>query len=593
MRGKLERVGAALVAAFLVVLPAIDHAAAAPPLGANDLAPLTGDAATVYTLTPPAGASCTGSGLGVPAYRWQTYLVSASVDASTLTYVGGPEPVAGAFVSALHDSASGLPVVDRIPADGPVGLIDGIPAFSLAPLVGTIPAGEFKVGFACTRAGVLDAGNFWETPITISNVTPTSFDYAFGAVPLAPVLASPLTAGFSSLSGSFTPAASTPPITGYTVTATPVGGLDPVVTLPVIAGATAFNLTALVNGNTYAVTVSATNDIGTSAPSNTETALVNPAAHPGVTSLVGTPGIGLVALTWAAPFGDTGRTGYVIDVSPAVAGSPFTAPPDATTYAITGVTAGTAYTVTVTATYPAPYTGTPVNASGTSQGPGIGEVSVIRPVGALVLTQRCGVYGALPALPASPGFGALSALPASTDLLGTPPVTDLGVADPVFAEYPLPDVPTYLTHCGIDLGTGRLVTSGVLAGQYFSATGRLNQVTVVDTRDLDAGFTVNGTVSDFVNGSSDFSGNYLAWHPVVTDDSDVNLDGYDQTVVAGPSVEAVGSSSTAGLVTPKPLAYAVAGQGLGIATLDARLKLLIPVTASSGTYTATITITVI
>ncbi|MEK7422450.1 MAG: hypothetical protein AAB131_01285, partial [Actinomycetota bacterium] len=88
-------------------------------------------------------------------------------------------------------------------------------------------------------------------------------------------------------------------------------------------------------------------------------------------------------------------------------------------------------------------------------------------------------------------------------------------------------------------------------------------------------------------------GNYLAWHPGVSDDSDPNLDGYDQTVVAGPSVEAVASTSTAGLVTPKPLAYAVAGQGLGIATLDARLKLLIPVTARSGTYTATITITVI
>jgi hypothetical protein len=32
---------------------------------------------------------------------------------------------------------------------------------------------------------------------------------------------------------------------------------------------------------------------------------------------------------------------------------------------------------------------------------------------------------------------------------------------------------------------------------------------------------------------------------------------------------------------------------MGIATLDARLRLLIPVTVESGTYTSTITITVI
>lgn len=593
MSGNIRRSVAALLAISMVVLFVTTDAFAGPPRGANDLSPLTGDATTVFALTPPVGASCTGSGAGVPEYRWQTYLVSALVDASTLTYAGGQEPVTGAIVSPLHDSATGLPVVDQSPSGIPLGLIDGIPTFSFAPLVGTLPAGEFKIGFACTQAGVLDAGNYWETPITISNVTPTGFDYAFGAVPLPPVLATSLTVGFSSLSGSFTPLPSVPTTTGYTVTATPTSGPDPVVTLPVIAGATAFNLTGLVNGTTYVVTVTATNAVGTSAPSNAETAMVNPVAHPGVTSLVGTPGIGLVALTWVAPFGDVGRTGYVIDVSPAVAGSPFAAPAGATTFAISGVTAGTPYTVTVTATYPAPYTGTPVTASGTSQGPGLDQISVIRPVGALVLTQRCGVYGALPALPESPGFGPLSALPASTDRIGTAPLTDLGAADPVFAEYPLPDVPTYPTHCGIDMGTGRLVTSGAFAGQYFSATGRLNQITVVDTRDLDAGFTVNGTVSDFVNGSSNFTGNYLAWHPVVSDDSDPNLDGYDQTVVAGPSVEAVGSTSTAGLVTPKPLAYAVAGQGLGIATLDARLKLLIPVTARSGTYTATITITVI
>jgi hypothetical protein len=143
------------------------------------------------------------------------------------------------------------------------------------------------------------------------------------------------------------------------------------------------------------------------------------------------------------------------------------------------------------------------------------------------------------------------------------------------------------------MGIGQLVTSGWYAGQYFSAVGRLNQVTVVDTRDTDIGFTVSGTASQFVGPTSQFSGNYLGWYPQVTSDSGPNLDGYDQTVLPGPPVTAVGTASTAGLATPKPFAYAVAGKGLGIATLDARLKLLIPVTADSGQYRSTITITVI
>ena len=593
MTSTIRRGVAALLA---LVMIASAGASAAAPLGANSLAPLTGDAVTVFSLTPSAGASCTGSGVGAPEYRWQTYMVSAWVDASILTYSSGPIGPLGAFVSPLVDSSTGAAVVDQSPLADPVGSIAGIPTFSFASFVGAgVPsAGEYKIGFACTQAGVLDAGKYWETPITISDVTSTGFDYAFGTAPVAPVLASPPSVGFASISGSFTPAASTPTTTGYTVTATPVSGTDPVVSVSVIAGATAFSVTGLVNGTTYDVSVTAINAVGTSGPSNIVTAQVNPVAHPGLTSLSATSAIGLLALGWNAPLGDAGRTGYTIDVVPALPGSPYTVDPSATDFPLMGVAAGVVYTVKVTATYPAPYIGTSATTTVTYRGPDAsGAISVTLPVGALVLTQRCGVYGALPELPASPGFGVLPALPSSADQIGAAPLTDLGVADAGFADYPYPAVATYPTRCGLDLGIGDLVTSGGLAGQYFTATGRLNQITVVDTRDLDIGFTVNGTVSDFVNGSSSFTGNYLGWHPVMTGDSGANLDGYDQTVVAGPTVVPAGSASTIGLATPKPFAYALPGRGLGIATLDARLKLLIPVTARSGTYTATVTITVV
>jgi hypothetical protein len=140
------------------------------------------------------------------------------------------------------------------------------------------------------------------------------------------------------------------------------------------------------------------------------------------------------------------------------------------------------------------------------------------------------------------------------------------------------------------MGTARLLTAGPFAGTYFSASGRLNQITVVDTRDLDPGFTVNGTVTDFTSGGETFGGAYLGWTPVVTSDSGVSFDGYDQLVVGG---QVVTPGQGTGLSTPRALAAAPLGRGLGIATLDARLRLLVPVTADAGTYNATLTITTI
>ena len=95
---------------------------------------------------------------------------------------------------------------------------------------------------------------------------------------------------------------------------------------------------------------------------------------------------------------------------------------------------------------------------------------------------------------------------------------------------------------------------------------------------------------DVVGGGSSFSGNYLGWTPILTDDSDAGSAGYDQTVVAGPTVLPAFAS---GLMTPKVLASAAPNVGLGIATLDARLKLLIPVTSRNGVYSAVLTFTII
>ena len=325
MQSKFTRfaaVSAAIAAATVGLITT--NAAAAPALGTNVLAASSGTSSTIFTLTPPAGASCTGSGSGVPAYRWQTFFVSAAVDASTLTYAAGPNAVAGQFVSPLFDSV-GTPIINKNPSASPLGLISGIPTMSLSALVGSagLVDGAYKVGFACTQAGALDAGKYWETAITIGNVTPTGLTYSVGAgtAPVAPVLASTLIPGDQTLGGSFTAALSTPTTTGYAVTAVPTSG--PTVTLPV-AAAGVFSLTGLQNGIAYAVTVTATNGVGTSAASNTVNGTPNPPVIGGPV-LTATSGVGQVTLSWTTPVAPAGATltGYTVVVSPTVAGSPF------------------------------------------------------------------------------------------------------------------------------------------------------------------------------------------------------------------------------------------------------------------------------
>ena len=114
-----------------------------------------------------------------------------------------------------------------------------------------------------------------------------------------------------------------------------------------------------------------------------------------------------------------------------------------------------------------------VNVSETALG--AGEVTVTRPPGALVITQRCGVFGALPAvdavddfpgfpfdLPAAPATPTRSERPRSEI---PPTIRTWGpIPDPEFANYPLPEFPTYPTECGVSMGTARFVTEGNLEG---------------------------------------------------------------------------------------------------------------------------------
>jgi hypothetical protein len=146
------------------------------------------------------------------------------------------------------------------------------------------------------------------------------------------------------------------PITSYSIT--PATGTT---TLPptVITGnppATSATISGLTNGVTYTFTVTATNAVGTSpasAASNavTPTAPTVPGAPTGVTATVGNAA---ATVTWTAP-GNGGSAITSYTVTPYLAGvaqstTSVTGSPPATKVTVSGLTNGSSYTFTVTAT---------------------------------------------------------------------------------------------------------------------------------------------------------------------------------------------------------------------------------------------------
>lgn len=351
-------------------------------------------------------------------------------------------------------------------------------------------------------------------------------------------------------------------------------------TFLVPAAQTSTTITGLSNFTAYTVTVAARNRAAdgvttfTSPPSAPATSVTPGPGGP--TNVTGVPGDGVVDLTWTAPTGPAPDS-YEITANPgAIVQS--TADPT-TSHTFTGLTNGTVYTFTVRARYGASFGASSAPSAGIAPaGRLVNQViTARRPQGALVLTQVCGARGLV--------------------TTGTAPVLGSGPGtDPLFGQYPYPvdangdSVANYPTTCAVQLGNGALQPNG----QFFRATGFINQVTVVDTRGTDTIWEASGQMGPFTSGSGTFGGSQLGWTPIVTDDSDAFTDSsgapYDQTVTAGA---AVAPNTPSGLGAGKRLAISSTGASLGIARLDADLEILIPVFANAGTYTGTLTITAV
>jgi hypothetical protein len=308
-----------------------------------------------------------------------------------------------------------------------------------------------------------------------------------------------------------------------------------------------------------------------------------PATAPGApTGVTGLAGDGQCTVSWAAP-ADTGNStidSYVVTTTGTGAPAPVTVPGTTTSTSIP-LTNGNSYTFTVHAHTAAGFTGPESAASSPCTPAALSRfihqhLDVTRPQGDLVLTQACA---------------------------GSDPYPD----DLATVVYPTGDGAD-LAACTVHLGNAKLIKTGAGKGQYFEASAAtINEVTIVDTRDTDPGWNVNGSVSNFTTPSlggvapSTFSGNDLGWTPlapIVTPPFDGPDGHYEQHASAGAPVAPATNTS---LLAPRLMATSpghgtFAGQpggGLGIATVNAGLKVWIPIFAQHGTYTAVLTITAI
>ena len=388
------------------VVRAVNDAGAGDPSAASEAVvpstvpdPPTAVAATAEadgTLSVTWQAPEDDGGAPVDAYRVEAHAaadeadpgaprgVLASLDTAgpeTTAFVDGLDPGTRVVVTVRALNARGTgpqsaptePVTASVPPDPPTGVLAVASAPATATVTWLAPAddgGTDVVGYTVTSdpegltATVdgettsalvpgLTLGTAYTFTVVAENAVGTSVpstpsNALIGATVPGPPTAVTALGGDRQATVSWAPPASDgfSPISSYAVTASP-GGATAIVT----GGVTSAVVGGLANGTTYTFTVTATNTVGTgdpSAPSNPVTPATVPGAPTAVTAAVA--GDRAIEVSWTPPADDgaSAITAYTVLSSPD--GLAVTVGAATTSATVDGLSAGTAYTFTVTAT---------------------------------------------------------------------------------------------------------------------------------------------------------------------------------------------------------------------------------------------------
>lgn len=226
------------------------------------------------------------------------------------------------------------------------------------PLSFTVNSGSLTVQTPANSA-LAPYGNYMLFILNSKGVPSISAPLSLSAAPAAPAAPTEVTATATNGSATVTwaaPAPGTSPITSYTIT--PYIGVvpQPATTISGSPPATSATITGLANGTTYTFVVTATNAVGTGPPSVASNPVTPsaPTAPAAPTEVSATPANAAATVKWVAPASNgSAITSYTVTPYVGSSAQPpttITGSPPATTATITGLTNGTTYTFTVTAT---------------------------------------------------------------------------------------------------------------------------------------------------------------------------------------------------------------------------------------------------